>query len=58
MDKQADILYTRLREDQVYEESEEVEPGVILDFDADGTVIGIEILNFSARLVQEGSESA
>lgn len=31
-------------EGAVYEESEEILPGLTLDFDADGKVIGVEIL--------------
>jgi uncharacterized protein YuzE len=31
--------------------TEEVAPGVMLDFDADGQVIGIEVLNVSERMV-------
>ena len=30
-------------------DTEEVQPGVILDFNASGTVVGIEILNLSSR---------
>jgi uncharacterized protein YuzE len=30
-------------------ESEEVQPGVILDFNAEGKVVGIEMLNLSLR---------
>lgn len=36
VDKEADILAIRLREDLVTEESEEVEPGIIVDFAATG----------------------
>lgn len=32
------------------EESNEVEPGVILDYDKDGNVIGVEILNASQKI--------
>ena len=32
------------------DESDEIEPGVIVDYDADGTVIGVEILNASQRI--------
>ena len=31
--------------------TEEVAPGVMLDFDANGRVIGIEVLNVSERMV-------
>ncbi len=48
IDKAADALYLKL-EDSVPSESEEVSPGIVLDFDADGRVIGIEILNVSER---------
>ena len=30
-------------------ESDEVRPGVVLDFDADGKVLGIEMLDISER---------
>jgi uncharacterized protein YuzE len=39
IDRGADALYLRLNEQPIVE-SEEVEPNVILDFDADGSVIG------------------
>lgn len=34
------------------EESDEVEPGVILDYDKDGNVIGIEVLDASKKIKQ------
>jgi len=40
-DQQADAMYIRLRAGKVIE-SEEVRPGVVLDFDAQGQVLGIE----------------
>ena len=48
-DEAADALYIRLQESAIVE-SEEVSPGVILDFDEDGRVVGIEILNVRRRL--------
>ncbi|MBI5327514.1 MAG: DUF2283 domain-containing protein [Deltaproteobacteria bacterium] len=48
VDKENDALYFRLDESSIVE-SEEVQPGVILDFNADGKVVGIEILNLSLR---------
>jgi uncharacterized protein YuzE len=48
-DEAADALYIRLEESAIVE-SEEVSPGVILDFDESGRVVGIEILNVRQRL--------
>jgi uncharacterized protein YuzE len=39
-------LYFRLDETPIVE-SEEIQPGVIVDFDADGRIVGIEMLNLS-----------
>ncbi len=52
VDKQNDTLYFRLDEENIVE-SEEVAPGVILDFDKDNRVVGIEILNLSKRVDPE-----
>lgn len=52
VDTGSDALYFRLDESDIME-SEEVEPGVILDFNADGNVVGIEILNISKRVAPE-----
>ncbi len=49
IDKDSDALYFRLDEDAIVE-SEEVQPGVILDFNKDGQVVGIEILALSKRV--------
>jgi len=45
-DPEVDILNIVLSDGQI-EESDESKPGVILDFDKDGNVISIEILNVS-----------
>lgn len=34
------------------DESDEVEPGVILDYDKDGNVVGVEVLNASKKIKQ------
>jgi uncharacterized protein YuzE len=52
VDKENDALYFRLDESSIVE-SEEVQPGVILDLNADGHVVGIEILNLSTRIAAE-----
>ncbi len=46
--QQADAMYIRLRAGDVAE-SEEVRPGVVLDFDTQGQVLGIEMLDVSKR---------
>jgi len=48
-DEQADALYLRLDESPVVE-SEEVRPGVVLDLDERGEIVGIEILRVGQRL--------
>ncbi|OGO48256.1 MAG: hypothetical protein A2W37_14500 [Chloroflexi bacterium RBG_16_63_12] len=52
IDRESDALYLRLDEAAIVE-SEEVQPGVILDFDKDGRVVGIEILALSTRTSPE-----
>jgi len=48
-DEQVDALYIRLKEISYYE-SDEIREGVIVDYDKDGNVIGIEILDVSEYL--------
>jgi uncharacterized protein YuzE len=52
IDKEDDALYFRLNERAIIE-SEEVRPGVILDFDKDGQVVGVEFLGIKARMPDE-----
>lgn len=52
VDKESDALYFRLDDSPVVE-SEEVQPGVILDFNASGRVVGVEILELSSRVAPE-----
>ncbi len=48
LDKQADALYLRL-DDSPIVESEEVSPGVVLDYNEANEVVGVELLNLSKR---------
>ena len=48
VDREADALYVRLSEADIVE-SEEAAPGVIVDYDASGTVVGLEVLHLASR---------
>lgn len=48
MDKEADALCFRLDESRIME-SEEIKPGVILDYDEPDQVVGVEFLGVSVR---------
>ncbi|HZL14457.1 MAG TPA: DUF2283 domain-containing protein [Verrucomicrobiae bacterium] len=48
VDKEADALYLRLDDSKIIE-SEEVSPGIVLDFDENNQVVGIEMLHLSKR---------
>ena len=48
VDKNADALYLRL-DDSVIVESEEVSPGVTLDYNESNEVVGVEMLYLSKR---------
>lgn len=48
IDKEADALYLRLDESTIVE-SEEVAPGIVLDYNEAEQVVGIEMLNLSKR---------
>ena len=52
LDEETDTLYLRLDESAIVE-SEEVQPGVVLDFNSDNRVVGIEMLNISKRVKRE-----
>lgn len=53
MDKEADALYLRLDDSKIIE-SEEVAPGVIVDFDAKNRAVGVEVLYVSKRAPKRG----
>ena len=51
-----DALYLQLSESAIVD-SEEIKPGVILDYDTNDNVVGIEILNLSKRVPAETLKS-
>ena len=48
-DEKVDALYLRLDNSKVVE-SDEVKPGIVLDFNAKKQVVGIEVLDFKRRV--------
>ena len=48
-DPEVDVLRILFR-DVPIEESDEDKPGVILDYDKEGNVVGLEVLNASQRI--------
>jgi len=48
-DEKADALYLRLDDSRIVE-SEEVQPGIVLDFNERNQVVGIEILRVKERV--------
>ena len=51
IDEQADALYLTLSEVPA-SDSQEIAPGIIMDYDAGGQVVGIEMLHLSRRAPQ------
>ena len=51
IDKEADALYLRLDDSKIIE-SEEVSPGVVLDFNEHNQVVGVEMLYILRRSPQ------
>ena len=48
VDKEADALYLRLDDSSIVE-SEEVSPGIVLDYNESNEVVGVGILHLSRR---------
>ena len=48
-DEKADALYLRLDDSKIVE-SEEVRPGIVLDFNSSQEVVGIEVLGVKRRV--------
>jgi len=50
-DKEVDILYIHFSEGKIVE-SDEDKPGIILDYDDKGNIVGIEVINASTQMPQ------
>ncbi|MCV6608673.1 MAG: DUF2283 domain-containing protein [Campylobacterales bacterium] len=51
-DEKLDAIYFTVSEKKVFE-SEEISKGTILDYDKEGSIVAIEILNFKDRKNQD-----
>jgi uncharacterized protein YuzE len=51
-DKETDILYIRFTSAAIAESDQE-KPGIILDYSSEGEIVGIEILQASAKMEHE-----
>lgn len=51
-DPHTDTLSVILREDTLVAESDEDRPGVILDYDAQGNLVSLEVLDASRRVTE------
>ncbi len=49
--RDTDLMYITLKPDSHYKESEEVAPGVVLDFDDAGNVLAVEIYTGASEKV-------
>ena len=55
-DAEADVLHVKFGPDGAkYDGSEEVAPGVFLEFDANGTAIGVEVISVRRRAAVDAS---
>ena len=52
VDREADALYLSLSEEPAAD-SEEVSPGIVVDYDENGRTVGIEMLHLSKRVSSE-----
>ncbi|HEY4925944.1 MAG TPA: DUF2283 domain-containing protein [Roseiarcus sp.] len=60
-DSEVDAVFLRLTDADILE-SEEMQPGVIVDFDANGKIVALEFLNaterFSAEAIKQFQDAA
>ena len=52
--REVDILYIHLM-DETIEDSDEAQPGLAIDYDAAGIVVGFEIMNASKKMARPAS---
>jgi uncharacterized protein YuzE len=55
-DAEVDALYLKIVDEKIIE-SEEVQPGIVLDYDERGNVVGIEVLGMRKRIPDDDLHS-
>ena len=55
-DKELDILYVSFSDNRI-EESDEQKPGIIINYDKEGNMVGLEVLNATEKIGQPGNVS-
>ena len=53
-DKETDVVYLRFSDAEIAE-SDEAKPGIIIDYDKNGNIVGIELLDASKKMNKPGS---
>jgi uncharacterized protein YuzE len=53
-DKETDVIYIKFSDKPITESGED-KSGIIIDYDSDDNIVGIEILNASTRMEQPNS---
>ncbi|MBI4431209.1 MAG: DUF2283 domain-containing protein [Candidatus Omnitrophica bacterium] len=48
VDLKSDALYFRISEDKIHD-SEEIKPGIVIDFSKSGKVVGLEVLGLKGK---------
>jgi uncharacterized protein YuzE len=56
-DRESDAAYLRIRPGKIVE-SEEIEPGLIVDLGPDDEIVGVEILRFTRRFARQTKKLA
>ncbi len=52
--KEVDVIYLQFSDNEVVE-SDEDKPGIILDYDIEGNIVGIEVLEASKKTINPSS---
>jgi len=53
-DKEVDVMYIRFSDDNIKESNEE-KPGIIIDYNDEGSIVAIEVLNASTKMESPNS---